>query len=243
MQWRNFRGNPLFTLGNPSMEDVDQNALGDCWFLATLAGAARENPNIIAQSITDLGDGTFAVRFNNFFGGAETYVRVDADLPTNAAGAPIYAGLGRANATWVALMEKAFTWMRGGNPQQSQPIYGTIAGGHTYEAAVALGLTSYGSAKSFASANAMGQWISDQASNGRFMTLETSKTPASQMIGSHAYTIVGAYQANGTWQVIVRNPWKRDGGTGYSDANPNDGWLTLPAATLMASMTNVMSFK
>src|SRR5688572_11579109 len=77
---RNFSTQPLFAPTGPTQDDVDQGSLGDCYFLAPLAAIAKTNPDRIRQSVVELGDRTYAVRFHS--GGTEQYVRVDADLPT-----------------------------------------------------------------------------------------------------------------------------------------------------------------
>jgi len=107
----NYSDRPLFGPAGPQVTDVDQNALGDCYFLAKLGALAKANPEYVRQLVADLGDGTYAVRFHNEAGG-EVYIRVDADLWTNSAGKPAYAGLGQQNTLWAAIVEKAWAFYR-----------------------------------------------------------------------------------------------------------------------------------
>ena len=77
--YRNFASVPLFN-GGPNYTDVAQGALGDCYYLASLASLADTDPALVKQMIAPLGDGTFAVRF--YRNGQEVYLRLDADLPS-----------------------------------------------------------------------------------------------------------------------------------------------------------------
>ncbi|OBQ15705.1 MAG: hypothetical protein AN481_19600, partial [Aphanizomenon flos-aquae LD13] len=46
-----------------SANDVYQGAVGDCYYVATLASIAQEKPDYIQNMFTDNGDNTFTVRF------------------------------------------------------------------------------------------------------------------------------------------------------------------------------------
>ena len=41
--------------------DIDQQSLGDCYFVAALAGLADQDPDLIRDAIVDNGDGTYTV--------------------------------------------------------------------------------------------------------------------------------------------------------------------------------------
>jgi hypothetical protein len=118
----------LFQNGS-SAEDVKQGALNDCYYLATLAGIAHEQPSHIQSMFIDNGDNTFTVRFFN--DGVADYVTVDRYLPTRSNGTAAYADWGggintsTSNELWVALAEKAYVqlgqsgWSRPGRNQNS----------------------------------------------------------------------------------------------------------------------------
>lgn len=95
-----------------SYQDVNQNDLGDCYFMASLGATANHSSSTIQNMFTDNGDGTFTVRFFN--NGAADYVTVDRYLPTDAWGNAVFAGWGGGSNTesdnelWVALAEKAY---------------------------------------------------------------------------------------------------------------------------------------
>jgi hypothetical protein len=105
---------PLFAAHRaPSYLDVNQGKLGDCWFLATLAEVARQDPSAIKSMIVDNDNGTFGVRF--FVDGHAKYVTVDDELPT--ASKPthfanesdlLFANGADGKPLWAELVEKAF---------------------------------------------------------------------------------------------------------------------------------------
>ena len=106
---KNFKTSPLFASDGPSIDDVFQGALGDCYFVASLSAIAKANPEIIRKMVVNLGDGTYAVRF--YKNGTPIHVRVDADLWVQN-GKPKYAGLGHEDSIWVAIVEKAYCFFR-----------------------------------------------------------------------------------------------------------------------------------
>lgn len=107
--WVDFRNLPLFPAGGVTFDDVEQNGLGDCYFLSRLGALAYQQPEEIRKLVTDLGDGTYVVRF--FSGAVPVYVRVDAELPV-INGNPMYGGFGTQNVLWSAIVEKAYAGFR-----------------------------------------------------------------------------------------------------------------------------------
>jgi hypothetical protein len=119
----NFKDRPLFGPSGPNKLDINQGAVGDCYFVASLASIADSNPEFIRNMVIGLGDGTYAVRF--YQAGAPVYVRVDADLWVyEATGQPQNAKLGTGGALWVPIVEKAYTIMR-----RDRADYDSISGG------------------------------------------------------------------------------------------------------------------
>ena len=115
--------------------DVVQGDVGDCYFMANLAGVARTDPQAIMNMFTDNGDGTYTVRL--FLKGQADYVTVDRDLPVNVNGQFVFANSGRlaastTNVLWVALAEKAYVEFNasGTIAQDGTNTYQGIAGGY-----------------------------------------------------------------------------------------------------------------
>ena len=135
VSYRNFSYRPLFAVGGPSAGDVVQGAVGDCWFLASLASVAKADPQEIRQRIADLGDGTYIVQFKS--AGKDVHVRVDADLPSYSTSSLAYAGFGAGGSIWAAIMEKAYAMFRKG-----EASYASLESGWMSEAFGDLGFTS-----------------------------------------------------------------------------------------------------
>jgi hypothetical protein len=110
--YRDFSDHKLFAEAGITESDANQqhSEAHDCYFISTLMAIAKHDPNFIARNVVDLGDGTYAVHFHNFFG--DEYVRVDGDLPTNDNGSMTYARLGAEGSIWAAIMEKAYAFYR-----------------------------------------------------------------------------------------------------------------------------------
>src|ERR1700722_17395340 len=90
----------LFGAAGPSMNDVNQGDLGDCYLLSCLAEVAYKNSGDISSMFTANGNNTYGVRF--YVGGVAEYVTVDNDL---ADGGNIF---NYGTNTWASLAETAF---------------------------------------------------------------------------------------------------------------------------------------
>ncbi len=222
MIYRSFSNKPLFADNGPVADDVNQGYLGDCYFLATLASTAKTNANTIKQSVVELGDGTYAVKFVR--NGAELYFRVDGQLPTWGNGALAYAKTGTQNSVWVAIMEKAFAFFRTG-----AGTYASIEAGWMSEVYSALGKASTNvfSASTPASLLSVIKTALDQ---GKSVTYGAyAPTDGAPLIGNHAYMVdrVNADAQGNLVSITLRNPWGVDGA---GNDGANDGYVTLTAA-------------
>ncbi len=52
---------PVFGAAGPSINDINQGWLGDCYLLSSLAECAAQDPSLISSMITDNGDDTYGV--------------------------------------------------------------------------------------------------------------------------------------------------------------------------------------
>ncbi|MBN1953459.1 MAG: WXG100 family type VII secretion target [Anaerolineae bacterium] len=105
--------------------DVHQGRLGDCYFLASLATIADQNPALIERMVHDNGDGTYTVTFYRRnspfafwqpdFSPVEVTVTPDFPLDHNR---PLFAQPGDAAGSqqelWTMLVEKAYASYHGG---------------------------------------------------------------------------------------------------------------------------------
>jgi hypothetical protein len=188
--------------------DVAQGAVGDCYFVAALAGMARFSPQSIQQMFTDNGDGTFTVRF--YRNGTADYVTVDRALPTTATGTAKYAGFGGrydngGNELWVALAEKAYAQLNEARwlGHAASNSYAAIDGGY---ADLAL--------EHVTGANAGWKWLQyanpmdlvNATSYGRYTVLASKGgAPGNGVVPGHGYALVGFNAA--TSRFALYNPW------------------------------------
>jgi hypothetical protein len=194
-----------------SANDIDQGALGDCYYVATLASIAQEKPDYIQNMFTDNGDNTFTVRF--YRNGVADYVTVDRYLPTNLSGRAAYAGWGGSSYTsttnelWVALAEKAYAqlaesgWSRSSTSTNS---YADIEGG--WMGSVISQVAGLGSSAADAAYMTQAQLINLVNSN-QILTVGFNYAAGNTLgvVNNHAYTITAYNATNQTFH--LRNPW------------------------------------
>ena len=218
-RYAGFADRPLFADG-PQFTDIEQGALGDCYYLASLASLADADPDVILEMIAPLGDGTYAVRF--YRDGGEVYLRIDGDLPVRRSGLPAYADLSPQGETWAALAEKAYAFFRYG-----ENSYASIEGGWMED--VYLEVTG-GPAVSYStggSASSLASYIRRMLADGHAMTLGSKFRDIHPIVGGHAYVLVSIDAGN---YVTVYNPWAVDGSSW--DTHPSDGLLRLSLSKL-----------
>jgi hypothetical protein len=192
-----------------SATDIKQGQIGDCYFLASLASIAQEQPSYIQNMFIDNGDNTWTVRFRN--GANWDYVTVDRFLATNSSGTLVYASSGSnfanaSNELWVALAEKAYAqigesgWIRG--LSKATNSYAAIEGGWmTYVITQVTGLKTDWDYITTINQQTLIDWVN----SNKILTLGTNSAPGNGLVGDHAYAITG-YDAS-TQKFFVRNPW------------------------------------
>jgi hypothetical protein len=197
-----------------SYQDVNQGAVGDCYFVATLASAALEKPSAIQSMFIDNGDDTFTVRFFN--NGVADYVTVDKYLPTNLYGNAVYAGWGGGsynetnNELWVALAEKAYAQLNesGWIGQDNTNSYAGIDAG--WMAPVMEQITGLDTSSKYVSSLTK-QTLIDLTNSNKLLAAGFVHGANYGVVNSHAYTIT-SYNA-ATQKFHLNNPW------GYSHAD------------------------
>ncbi len=106
------KDSPLFA-HEPSVLDVEQGGVGDCYLVGTLASLVSVDPQIVKDCMRDNGDGTVTVRF------FDRSVDMDA-LETRTKSKPVYINVpkktlgnkGGRNALWVNVFEMAYNGYR-----------------------------------------------------------------------------------------------------------------------------------
>jgi len=226
--------NSSFFGTGPTMNDINQGGLADCYYVAPLASLAYSEPQKLMNMGVDLGDGTYAVRFMR--NSVTTYVRVDGDL---AAG---YYNGGLANQQpgasgnqWGSIFEKAYAFFRTG-----ANTYASLNWGSQVSTFFDLGFSSSAIGPAYSTAATVLSTINTQIAAGHAIAASTNGTITSgaPLIEAHVYTIIGAYKdSGGTVWIQLRNPWGVDGAG--NDGNPYDGLVTISFATLQANFNSL----
>ena len=231
--------------------DVDQNALGDCYFLAALAETALRTPDAIQNMFVANGDNTWTVRL--FHDGIADYVTVDNWLPTGStnpdlafSGKAVFAGWGGGwsndptNELWVALAEKAYTQLNesGVIGQDGTNSYQGISGGfgknalyHITGRSIVNGHVNWG----FANQNDDIGKIVSAWNAGQLVILGTnsdSDDVYANIAPNHEYALVGCDGNNFT----LYNPWGINGGG--AEGQHKDGFIRLNRDQLMDNFAN-----
>ena len=124
---------PLFAASGPSMNDINQGYLGDCYLLSSLAEVAGQNSSLISSMITSNGNNTYGVRF--YENGVANYVTVANSL---ANGGTIFNS---GADIWGGIVEQAYCQLQAsgvvtGNSINSGNSFTTIGNGGAAEYAL-----------------------------------------------------------------------------------------------------------
>jgi hypothetical protein len=215
---------PLYgPTGAPTIEDVNQGNLGDCYFLSSLGEIALRDPAAIESMISSNGNGTYSVRF--FVDGQPDYVTVNSELPVmNGLEWANGSTLEFANGTtddWVALIEKAYAEL---NAQTNAPHGATLDSPSDSYAGLTAGdgsaltlitdqsetLTGLGPWDSSSSLTSLMSSLAASWNAGQDILVSTPANSSGNLVGAHMF-MVTAIDASAC-ALTVQNPW----GSAYS---------------------------
>ncbi|CAM9415371.1 unnamed protein product [Chrysoparadoxa australica] len=211
VEWRSFGSTPhspfkVVRGGKFAAEDVQQGAIGNCWFCAALAVVA-EKPERIAPLMRTLETnvaGVYEVRL--FVNGSWQDVLVDSFLPCMSQETAKKGkrwsqhGLAYSRATgnqlWPCLMEKAYAKVLGS--------YQALSGGHVTEALLALtgapSETLVMSSQTFDSEDGwvkLASWSSAGFPMGAATPFADPALKQGGLVGLHAYSVLEAIEVKG----------------------------------------------
>lgn len=234
--WYSNSNSPVFGASGPSMNDINQGYLGDCYLLSTLAEVACKTPGVISSMITDNGNGTYGVRF--YVNGQADYVTVNRSL---ADGGSIF---NYGKNIWSSLVEKAYaqfqaggvttgnlwsnygnSWSTIGNGGWPRYALETITGAASITDFTASGsswsattynqrLAATGYSAGYSTSSVSNTLIADLAAG--YDLILTSWTDArnsagkTTLVAGHAMSIYGYNSATNMFQ--IRNPWGAEAG-------------------------------
>lgn len=201
--------------------DPIQGAIGNCYFIAAISAIAWAAPYTIEHKVRATGTGetdrTNAIQFFTKGGGkdaATRLVEVTDNTIINTSNNPVYCRSNDAGEIWPAVYEKAFAkWITNANddkPDISQTAYGDPAKAvaqltnktpYYYYTSSRTGLDLFGivreNSMSYKTFNPMVAWT---YGSGKDYT-------GSNIVGNHAYTVLGWSTFNNKNYIILRNPW------------------------------------
>jgi hypothetical protein len=244
-----------------SGDQVEQNALGDCFFLAPLASLAQRRPDEVRAAIQARGDGTFAVRLfhrDRATGALAPHeVVVDALIPEEH-GQPIYGTTVHGRGLWVSLFEKAFAVEHGGYDRIDQGGVARLAvealTGHpahtttlehaqpdaiweAIEGAIAARRITLASTLTDEGARALlRRRIARGEEGARAWDPHTFSYARRGFLAGHEYSVWAISGAGAHRSVTLRNPWADHEKLGDGK---DDGILTLPFDELMLIFADV----
>jgi hypothetical protein len=215
---------PLYgPTGAPTIQDVNQGNLGDCYFLASLGEVALMDPAAIENMISSNGNGTDSVGF--FVDGEPDYVTVNSQLPVMSGDQWANGStLEFANGTtddWVALIEKAYAQLNaqtnaphGATLDNASDSYAGITGGDgsaltliTDQSEMQTSLGPWNSSSSLTSlmSNLAASW-----SAGQEILMSTPANSSGNLVGGHMFMVTGINAS--ACALTIQNPW----GSAYS---------------------------
>lgn len=231
-----FTDKNLYGPEGPVASDVKQDALGDCYFVATLASVARQRPDFIRNTISyDKPSQHFVVRLFDMHGKVQYIHVTQHELADNIArqGGSRMDNTGKDQRAWPAVFETAYAKMFDSNPKDGLlEGYNKVAhGGWPKDAMMAItGFT--GDELKFVvnpplsraqATELLGSRVARALKLKKFVTLwsipETdNRTQIAKLAGApieqdglvdnHVYSVISMTQAaHGGWTVNLRNPW------------------------------------
>ena len=229
---------PLYGTTGPTMSDINQGYLGDCYLLSSLAEVANQDQSAIKSMITNNGNGTYGVRF--YVDGVARYVTVDTQLADGG------KEFNEGSNIWSGLVEQAYAEVQAqgvitGNSVNDGNSFSTIGNGGAPEYALeeitgATTITDFYSAKSSWTSCTYNQSLQGEKSTSSLstasvlstlaadlavgddlvlcsMTNATDSSGKTTLVGDHAMSIYG-YDASPAWwrSAILGEPSKANTG-------------------------------
>ncbi len=265
-----FTDKNLYGPSGPAASDIKQDALGDCYFVATLATVARQRPDYIRNTISyDQVSRHFVVRLFDMAGHIKYIHVTQAELADNIArhGGSRMDNTGKDQIAWPAVFETAYAKMFDSNPKDGLlEGYNKIANGGWPKDAM-MAITGFlGTELRYVatpplsqdqSMELLGARVALALKQKKFVTLwsipekdgrtavqKLAGVPIAQdgLVDNHVYTVLSMKQTpHGGWTVNLRNPW----GTNLNIGEGKDSKSALISVTLhtLVSTGGLESFR
>jgi len=206
--------------------DVGQGDLGTCYFLATIASIAYQQPKMIEDMFpTEFQDlykqNIYTTKW--WLNGKEHLLRVDNQIPADAGG-PVFAGMSPTKEFWPLILEKTWAKIVGNYKAQE--------GGRFDEVMLAITRAPTRTIKDLKS-DPEGLWAAMlAAAAAKAPQTAWCKTGKYGLSGSHVYAVMNVEVNTAGKKVKVYNPWRSDnykGSLDDQDVSQGDGtfWMTF----------------
>lgn len=211
------REKPLYSDKIPKIEDVNQNQLGVCYFLAAVVSVLAVDPQKIMDCLEDQNDGTVIVKLYDPYKGDLHKIKVEKSIPNLN---DSYSFIFNNSPLWIHILLKGFVASK---LYVSSRNYKDAEGGFT---APMLRMLTGNEAKLYNGIDIgiMGRKklvkiISDAIKNKNFVgcvfspqtefgkQLISTYDSENTLVDHHAYSIIGISQNN---FITIRNPWGKD---------------------------------
>ncbi len=231
--------------------DVGQGAIGDCYFLASVAAVAERRPDQIRSAMRDDGGGRYTVHFKELQKDGsvkDVPVTVDNRLPmkgTHPAFAQGREGTREGPEIRPEILEKAYAAYRGG--------YATLAEGG--EPRPALESLTGAPCQHFdvheipegelwqrlADATRAGKPMVSGTTTKKVLRRRTEEHDEGGIIPEHDYTLLGVEERDGKQLVKLRNPWASNSPhvPGVERQVHDDGVFEMPFALYRKTFSDV----
>lgn len=236
--------------GNPDPNDVNQGALADCYFLASLASLAScQNGQSWLKSIQYINAANptqVVTKFSDALNGVTTLVYSDLLISTE------FEQFDPSNRDlWVELFVKSYAYYRYGQyggQIQGVDTYGSLNYGNPSQVFYDLGCVPIGAPGVSPDPSIFAQMkaLLDGGSSG-ICLLTPTPTVNGSIVADHAYSVVGG---DGATFITIRNPWGIDSGgptidIGLSDFNSGNfdeiEFATIPSVAIVTPVPTMYS--
>ena len=248
----------LYGPRGPTPADIQQNNFGDCYYVATLAAVAQQQPSRITDAIDyDAASGNFTVTLYDSSGNPQRIEVTQAEIADNIrrGGGSTADNTGQDARIWPDVMEVAYAKQLdtnhadgldqgytdladGGWPQDAMQA---VTGDRGSEIRYSEGLFESQSsaldrtAKQVEAALANGRPVtlwSVPENRSLWDTITGGEGDQDGLVDNHVYSVESITQdSNGDWQVTLRNPWATN--AGVEGGSSTAASITVPLEKLV----------
>jgi peptidoglycan hydrolase-like protein with peptidoglycan-binding domain len=254
-----FSDQNLYGPNGPARTDIRQDALGDCYFVATLGALAHDQPQVIRNAI-HYDAATQRFRVTLYKNGTARYIWVtQAELEDNVTrqGGSRVDNTGCYERVWPAVIETAFAKMHDTNAADGlgEGYRKLNEGGFAADAMLAI-LGNSGTKLTYQYYYTLGTsgsvfllgtrvWTAlqqrkavtlstDPETDSRtlFQRLTNAPIPQDGLVDNHVYMVISMTQNGLDWNVRLRNPWGTNNNVGEG-RDTASATLTVSLRTLV----------